>query len=143
MRFRLSLTAKGVILVMVAMTLQLALMGWLGWLYNKAEDVAFKAEQSKKFVDDINKIERCGIDIYDTVDQTPKSEDRVLRGDFDDHLRQQIDTVRTCIKELMDLTAGSPEKAAIVAAAKESLETVFTELRNAQDLVQRGQAKKQ
>ncbi len=91
MKFRLSLSQKGLILIVVPLLFQLALIWFLGFFYLQAESSAAEAERSKGIEDNCDKIERMGIELYDLIDNGAKKqpESRLLNGEFHELLQEK------------------------------------------------------
>ena len=110
MKVRLSLSQKGLILIMVPLLFQLALIWVLGYFYLQAESSAAEAERSKKIEDNCDKIERMGIELYDLIDNGAKKEpeSRLLTGEFRELLQEKSKETARVFSELKRLVEENP-----------------------------------
>jgi hypothetical protein len=109
MKFRMSLSHKGLILVTVSLICQLALIATLGVvIFVQANSARRAAEDRKQLFENINKIQNSTFFLYDLIESAPKNEQHFLKGDFDRNLLEQTKQITDTFGELRKLAEAHP-----------------------------------
>jgi len=110
MKFRFSLSQKGLILIAVPLMFELALIASLAYLHNEAEVQIARAEHSKSVVDTINQLERDVYDIVSGVSGDRESEQAFFNGQFD----SVVNDIAVQLRALQILVQDNPRQSALV-----------------------------